>query len=323
MSKFVFSKIHFWLLGLLILVVSSIAAPAQPCPGDRAMWIYQRPDVVRDADERAAVFDFADSHGISEFFLYVSFNCGPSGNTCTLDESYARDLRLFLKQAHDANIRVDALRDDAELALARNHNRARAIVQAIVEFNRAGAAGEQFDGLHLDVEPHTLAEYRRDAIGTIRQFLDMNAAVIDAMAGQDLSYGVDVVEFWYPYWDERGRFVDRPELLMDYAGTRNYPTMHLLNMVKAVTIMSYHQNPDITIRKTRYAMEYAAQPEIGAAVYVGVQTSPDRPANETFGRGTQSEMEQALCMISDAFANSDSFLGFAYFKYSSFRDMPE
>ena len=312
------------LLGLLAGAVLCLSAEAQPCPRDRAMWIYQRPyDVVRDPAERDAVLPFSEGHGIKEFFLYVSFRCSPSGDTCSLEESDERDLRLLLRAAHENGIGVQALYDDARLALTANHNRARAIVQAVLRFNNGGEAEERFDGIHLDVEPHVLDEYRADKIGTIRQFLDMNAAVVEELVGRNLQYGVDAVEFWYPYWDERGRFVDRPELLMDYGDSTNYPTMHLMNLVKAVTIMSYHRNPDITIRKTRYAMEYAARPEVGAAVSIGVQTSPDRPPAETFGGGTKGEMEEALCVIDGALAGFESFLGFSYFKYSSYRDMPE
>ncbi len=288
------------------------------------MWIYQRPyDVVRDPAERDAVLPFSEGHGVKDFFLFVSFRCSPSGDTCGLEESDQSDLRLLLRAAHARQIRVHALYDDARLALAANHNRARAIVRAVLSFNAAGETDEGFDGIHLDVEPHTLADYRADKIGTIRQFLDMNAAVAEELSGQNLTYGVDAVEFWYPYWDERGQFVDRPELLMDYGGSTNYPTMHLMNLVKAVTIMSYHRNPDITIRKTRYAIEYAARPEVGALASIGVQTSPDRPPAETFGGGTKGEMEEALCVIDGALAGFDAFLGFSYFKYSSYRDMPE
>ena len=75
---------------------------------------------------------------------------------------------------------------------------------------------------------------------------------------------------------------------MDYNGTRDYPTMHLLNLAKAVTIMSYHDSDQI-IRKTRYPISYAAAPEVGTLVY----------------------------------ASFDCLLGYSYFRYSTYHDLPD
>src|SRR5713101_7118493 len=98
----------------------------------------------------------------------------------------------------------------------------------------------------------------------------MNAVVLEKLQGEDLAYGADVVDFWQPYyrccdWEDPRCFVDRPELLMVYNGVQDYQTMHLLNLVKNVTIMSYH-DADQTIRKTRYPMNHAAMPGVGASV---------------------------------------------------------
>lgn len=320
-------------LVLLAVALGSLAVPAQPCVRDRAMWIYQCPyDVVRDPAERDAVFEFALGQGIKEFFLSVSFTC-PSDDACSLEGSSYRDaLRLVLRKAHNRGIRVHALYDDSRLARLENHNKARALVRAVLDFNGRGEADQRFDGLHLDVEPHTLSEYRTDPIDTLRQFLDMNAAVVSELAGQDLSYGVDIPDIWYPFRDRLGQLDARCDLLMDYGGRKDYPAMHLMNMVKAVTIMSYHGDADTIRRKTKYALDYAA--EVGTKVYIGVQTSPaepdlrcpsarERSCSDTFGCGTRSDMEEALCTLDQVFAGFDSFLGFSYFKYSSLRDMAE
>jgi hypothetical protein len=314
------------LVGALAVVVSAIPAQAQPCPRDRAMWIYQTPyDVVRDLDARAEALAFADTHAIGDFFLYVSFNC--IGDNCSLDESYQVELRSFLREAHDSSnhqaFRVHVLYDDPRLALETFHNRVRSIVRTTLAFNQGSGAGEQFDGIHLDVEPHTLVhpphdEYLTDPIGTITQFLNMNTIVLEELQGRDLDYGADVVDFWHPYyscrdWEDPRCFVDRLELRMVYNNTENYPTMHLLNLVKNVTIMSYH-DADQMIRKTRYAMNYAAMPEIGALVYVGVKA-------ELFA--SRAQLEDAICAVDGELAQFASLAGYSYFKYSTYHDLSD
>ncbi len=318
--------IRLCLSAMLAVVLGVMPALGQPCPRDRAMWIYQTPyDVVRDLDARTEALTFADGHALKDFFLYVSFTC--QGDVCSLEEGYQAQLRSFLRDAHDSTshraFRVHVLYDDARLALETFHNRVRSIAQTTLVFNQGGAAGEQFDGIHLDVEPHTLitqphTEYRDDPIGTITQFLNMNAVALEELQGQDLGYGVDVVDFWHPYyscrdWGDPRCFVDRPELWMVYRDAENYPTMHLLNLVKNVTIMSYH-DADQVIRKTRYPMAYAAMPDVGAQVYVGLKA-------DLFA--SRAQLEDAICAIEDELARFDSLLGYSYFKYSSYHDLPD
>lgn len=329
------------LFGLLLVAISSPPMEAQQCSRDRAMWIQQTPyDVVRVPAERDEVFRFATApeHPIKEFFLSVSIRC-PSADRCTVDgESYQAALRLFLLEAHSRDIRVHALFGEPGYALESSSERVRAKVQAILEFNDSSETDQKFDAIHLDVEPHTLPQWRCPSEGCseenwavrrdiLRQFLDMNARVVDQLAGQNLDYGVDLPDNWYPFVDDHGVFQEQRDFLMVYNDTQNYPTYHLMNMVKDVTFMSYRP-PDTTIRRTRHAMEYAA--EVGALVYIGVQTVPrsaERPwtygAGSTFSDGTRSGMEQLLCTVDSAFAGLPSFRGFSYNKYSSYADMPE
>lgn len=382
MKKFVFKMCNVfvrsvngsWVLGLLAVAACSIPLSAEPCPPGRAMWIYECPyDVVRDRDERDEVFRFAESHGINEFFLSVSFNCSldgtcnvcpPGDESCRLEgPSYRGALRLVLRKAHNRRIRVHALFGHPRFALQENHPQVRARIQAILEFNRRSQPDQTFDGIHLDVEPHLMNrqeygfEYSVDPIGTLRQFLDMNATVVDALAGKNVSHGVDIPFFWHPYVNEFGELDLREDLLMDYGGRRDYPTYHLMDMVKEIAIMAYRRNPATTIRWTEFAIDHAAQTEVQACVYVGVQTSPPEPeercgrrqrrqCRETFACNTQGPcapsgcgtregecapcgqnfMEEELSTIDREFRDVrgyHSFRGFSFFKYGSYRDMPE
>ena len=108
--------------------------------------------------------------------------------------------------------------------------------------------------------------------------------VVDQLDGQNLDYGVDVPDNWHPFVDEYGVFQEQRNFLMNYNGTPNYPTYHLMNIVKDVTFMSYRP-PNTTLRRTSHAMEYAA--EVGTLVYIGVQAMPrseERPW--TYGEGS-------------------------------------
>lgn len=342
--------VRWCLLGLLTVALGSSSANAQscatqPCPAQRAMWINQTPyDVVRVPAERDYVLAFASCFNINEFFLSVTFQC-PSPDSCSIGGStYRQQLRDTIRAAHQAGIRVHALSGHPELALSANHIQVLARIQAVLAFNNGGSLDEKFDGIHLDVEPYALQEYKDaerqgqwDIVRDILvQFLDMNAAAVSELTGQDLAYGVDLPDFWHPFVDEFGVYQERAELKINYAGIETYPTYHVLNIVKEATLMSYHADPDTMKRKTEYALNYAAQLDVPASLYIGAQTAPVclqldppfppscRPAAETLGQMTRSQMEQVLCAtLYDTFVSLNSFRGFSYFKYSTYRDMSD
>ncbi len=325
------------MIGITIAAFLSALSPAasgqvEMCPRSRrATWVYTgrgHPDVIHNAGARDDLLRFAADHGIGEFFLRTQMDCAetPDGPSCQVREP---DLvRAFLAATHGQQIVVHALRDgagdanppdtpiwaSAELALDENHPWVFALLQAVLDFNAGG--GEAFDGIHLDIEPYTLSAYRAadDAgkIAIIFQFLNLNRAIVQ-MLGTDF-YSMDIGPGWHG-------FEPSPNLWMEFDGQFNYPTMHLLNMVKTAALLVYLNDPARIINKDRPVVEYANQPTVNASVYLGVQTCPGREG--TFGAGTQTQMEQALCQVNDAFAAFDSFRGFSYFSYTCHSRMPE
>jgi len=335
-------------LELLVVALSLTPAEAQPCQPHRAMWVYRDLDVVQNETNRADLFTFARSYGIEELFLSVILRCPSDSPPCSIEgATYRNALRAFLREAHDPEagyIRVYALSGNPTLALERYHDLATGRAEAILNFNRAGAEAERFDGVHLDVEPHELDgrepypdDYVRDREGTIRQYLDMNRKVVDVIESEPpdsrIDYGVDVVWFWTPFVNESGAVDWRDDLKMDYGGIADrYPTWHLMNIVKRVNIMGYYGAAGPKIRRAEFAMQYAS--ELGACASIGVQTappSPDRPPQTTFWGRTKQEMEEALADVQaqpspwfgTAFESLPSFSGFTFFRYSSYRLMPD
>jgi hypothetical protein len=319
-----------WFLGWL-LALSAIARCAQPCPRSRAMWVYtgpSHPDVIHNVGARVALLDFAQDHGIVEIFLRVPMDCTESGAgpSCVVRPGDVDGIQALLADAQGRGIKVDALRDgtgerpavpiwaNAELALEEHHPKVRALVQAILDFNSAGDT--RFDAMHLDIEPYTLSAYRRgsdqDKIKIIRQFLVLNQSVVAMLDGEDLGYGIDIGPGWHGFETE-------PNLLMEFNGRTDYPTMHLLDMVKSAVLMVYLNRADRLIAKDGPVVEYANRDDVAARVFLGVQTCPGRDG--TFGDGTRAAMEETLCTVNEAFQSFDSFVGFSYFNSTCYRLM--
>lgn len=321
------------------LLASSVgmASARQDCPWRHGMWVYtgsNHPDVVHSDDARNALLTFAGQHCIGEIFLRTQMNCAdtPDGPMCQIRPDDVDGVNQLLAAVHQQQppILVHALRDgvgdvnppdtpiwsSAELALNENHPRVMALVQAVLDFNASG--GEQFDGVHLDIEPYTLTAYRTadddGKIEIIRQFLVLNKDLVAALTPGNVTYGIDIGPGWHG-------FEPQPNLWMAFDGQNNYPTMHLLNMVKQANLMVYLNDAARIIDKDRPVIEYANGPGVNASVRLGVQTCPGRDG--TFGGGTQTDMELALGQVSEAFAPFGSYKGFSYFNYTCYRLMPE
>jgi hypothetical protein len=133
------------------------------------------------------------------------------------------------------------------------------------------------------------------------------------MLGTDF-YSMDIGPGWHG-------FEPSPNLWMEFNGLFNYPTMHLLNMVKTAALLVYLNDAARIINKDQSVVEYADRPTVNASVYLGVQTCRGREG--TFGDGTETQMELALCEVNDAFAALNSFRGFSYFNSTCHSRMTE
>jgi len=294
------------------------------------MWVYtgsNHPDVLQDVALRTELLNFAREQTIGELFVNVQMSCSESPEvSCRVRPRDEDALRDFLAAAHEAKLRVHAMRGgvgqrpavpiwgSAELALEEHHPKVVAMIQALLEFNAAGA--ERFDGIHLDIEPYTLREYDDGDVeakrAIILQFLSLIEPIAQALAAEQVPFSLAVGPGWHGYEPE-------PDLRLEFRGEVKYPTMHLLDMVKRIALMVYLNDPVRLIDKTRPVIEYAKLPEVGAAVSLGVQTCPGRPG--TFGNGTRSQMEQDLCQAHREFEACDSFFGFSYFNSTCYRAM--
>src|SRR4029079_9234145 len=101
-----------------------------------------------------------------------------------------------------------ALAGDPSHTRARNHDRVMARVDALLEFNRTHGPEASFSGLHLDIEPHGLPEWKkaddRERCRLLTEFVELNAKVVERLDARaprqrihprQLVYGADIT-FW-------------------------------------------------------------------------------------------------------------------------------
>lgn len=145
--------------------------------GTRAMWIWDETPGARDILEnrggaRDELLEFAAApHGdanrkLNRFFFEARGHSNSDRFAQLRDISYdpltdssaAKDLRRFLKKAHAQGIAVEYLDGQAIwLATEQLAEHPRQICRDVVAFNLAtDQPEERLDGVHLDIEPHTV-----------------------------------------------------------------------------------------------------------------------------------------------------------------------
>ncbi|GEM_PF-1252328 len=123
------------------------AAAAKP---GRALWVWGR-DLLDKPGEADFLLDFAETRGVGTLFLNVS--------TQRLQRT-PDPYRAFLSRAHARRVRVEAMNGEAGWVLTGGRRHAAEFLVALRGFNEGEVEASRFDGVHLDVEPHTLDAWK-------------------------------------------------------------------------------------------------------------------------------------------------------------------
>jgi hypothetical protein len=133
---------------LLALLALSAFAGTAPAPV-HGLWVWKSPAVLEAPRGAEALLSFCQSEGINEVYVSISERSKAAEET---------QLVHLIGLLHRSKIRVEALLSSTDADEPGKHRETLLRhVQEIVEFNRRHRA-EQFDGIHLDIEPQQRPE---------------------------------------------------------------------------------------------------------------------------------------------------------------------
>jgi hypothetical protein len=265
----------------------------------RAMWLWDPSPQLLDASARASFFQALERESVGTVWAQVGSeptpdtppgaeprtNIRPSPRRLT----HADEWRELLAAAHARGIRIEALDGDPTWALKAYHQSPLGVVEAVLDFNRAAGPRQQFDGIHLDIEPYLLMPWRfrlaREQL--LREYLDL--LVLCQTRTYELpgmQFGVDI-PFWWGTIDDR---TGRPIGDVLFQGTRKAASDHLLDRLDNVGIMNYRNvadGGDGLIAHGKDLLAYADRAK-RARVWMGVETSRSAPTPVWFAVGLPS-----------------------------------
>jgi hypothetical protein len=252
-----------------------------------------------DDDARTRFFDFVQSEHFDVIYIHAY----------GLVSAHSTALADFIVRAGDTQ--VELLVGDPGWALTANHGQVLDFVEDAIAFTRAAGSAGRPAGLHFDVEPYLLDEWKSDQQGTMTQYLDLLVAVGDKLAEAQVSllFSADI-PFWYD------------TLAATYDGQTKALHQHVQDIVDYVAIMDYRDTAgggDGIIAHAQDELHYAE--EINKLVTVGVETNCIEPAKITFCEEGKAALEQELDEARLSFETSSAFHGFAVHDYVGYADL--
>lgn len=310
-------NISAWIIAIMLSASCGFAGEAAM----RAMWIYKTEPLMASVSEQDQLFAFCKTRQITDLFWQVHFEHGPD-NTYTLKN--AQSTRSLLRAAHTQSIRIHSLGGDPSHALTQNHPRVLAMADAFLGFNQAGKSDEHFDGMHLDIEPHALPQWKlasdEEKCGLLAQFVDINTKVAERLhsAAPGIAYGADIV-----FWLGKTKSDGSPAYPITYRSVTKDAARHLLDALDNVAIMSYRNTSGgrngiiALVEKTILHADTAK-----GRAFVGVKMAKIGPETESFFGRTEQEMMTELGPVDETYRGHHGYAGLAFFMYEAFRTMP-
>ena len=311
----------------LIFIIFAAVASSFPAFADpmRGIWVYKTELVMSSTEERAGLFEFCKERQITDLFWQVHFS--PAGiSPCTLENEELT--RGFLREANARALRVHALTGDPSHTRREKHDRVLAYTDALIAFAGDSSPEARFHGLHLDIEPHGLPEWKGASgeagsavkVSLLTQWVAIHYLVAERLSesGTSLVLGSDIV-FWLDKMNPDGS----PVYPVTFRGVKKDPAKHLLDVVDHVAIMSYRDTAEGRngiISLVGKTIDYADTTK--ARVFVGVKMADIGPEKESFFGQTETQMIAALKPVEETFRPHPGYAGLAFFHYEAYKVMP-
>jgi hypothetical protein len=271
--------------------------PAEPETPITATWIWKTGLIET---EKAEILTFAKANGVNLLYLQI--------NPDLPVEPY----RSFLQEARAAGIEVHALAGDPSWAFADNRNRLLALIDWVKTYNNSAAATERFAGIHLDIEPYRLPQWKENSTSVIQQWMD-NVAMFVAETKKEASLqaSCDI-----PFWLDEIALPGQPALSLGE---------WMISQHDHVTLMAYRDQAEGTngiIPLVYHELEAADR--LGKKIMIGVEIKQSFEGEHvSFHEEGKTEMMHQLESVQGKLQSHASYRGISVHSYEYWKEAKE
>ncbi|NHN33742.1 hypothetical protein [Paenibacillus agricola] len=216
----------------------------------------------------------------------------------------AIDYSSFIRKAKAKGIEVQALGGAPNWVLPEHNKKMYEFIDWVKQYNNSVQPEERFTGIHLDVEPYVLTQWRQDSDAVIGLWMDtVSGFAEEVKADSDLTVGIDM-----PTWLDSIRVRD------GYGGMTTLPEW-LISRLDQVTLMAYFDNADNISQSVQD--EINAADRVGVPVLVAVDTVNSGEVGGSFFNKGQVLMRNELAAVVGSLGDHPSFEGYSVHDWDS------
>ncbi|NMO98141.1 hypothetical protein [Paenibacillus lemnae] len=286
-----------FLLSCSLLLLSGFSYPPKPQSlgtnsNMKAVWLWDTPFIKENP---ASILAFAEQTGLDTIYLQMNRDVRP--------EYY----KSFIKAAGKQNIEIHVLGGAPSWSLKSERHRLDAFLTWTKEYQDAAAPEERFTGIHVDVEPHGLAQWKTNQADLIRQWQDNTRYLAEGARALNLPITADI-----PFWIYQYQLPDGSMSMSRW----------MLTQMDGVAIMAYRDQADKIYSAA--AVELKEADELGKKAWIAVETkSSNEGAFITFYEEDAPYMDEQLQLLNKKAALHSSFSGFAIHDYKAYKALVE
>lgn len=259
----------------------------------KGTWIWDANIIKTDLDQ---LFSFARENQLTTIYLQI-------------DKSVPQTVyQNFVRRAKEKQIKVEALTGRPQFAFTYNQNKIKDFITWVKTYNATVASDERFEGLHFDIEPYLLPEWKTNNKLVLENWME-NMRFIEKEAKES---GLTIC-FDVPFWLHQVKIPNSNYSLSAW----------LLEKADSVVIMDYRNSAlgsDGIVQNANPILREAST--LKKQVVIAVETAPSSEGDLTtfYSMGT-GKMEAELKIAKEKLSHYPSYAGFAIHDYKNWKDL--
>ncbi|KGP89883.1 hypothetical protein N780_09590 [Pontibacillus chungwhensis BH030062] len=284
--------IFFAIILLFVGTTSQVDAESYEYRTSISTWLWDTPTIMNEPDE--VLQDLRAKH-VQKLYLQVNRD---------VPKHYYKS---FIKKADQQGIDVYALGGSTKW-LKTGDQRLPLFKQWVIEFQTEANKTEQFDGFHLDIEPHAADAWDTDQHNMILRFQKIIADF--KVLANELQLPLESDQ---PFWFDSVKYGNE-------SFGKGILSEWLIQQVDGITLLAYRNfsegNNGIN-KLIEKEMAYAEQ--VDRKVEVAIETKKTGLDYLSFYGFTQKDIDQVFAEVATRYEGSPSFNGFAVHRFESWR----
>jgi hypothetical protein len=285
------SRSALFLLTLLAIFLTGFSSQEEK-PW-KATWLWQTSLITTEPDQ---ILSFAKDQGVNMLYLQIDTTKSPAY------------YQSFVKRAREAGIEVHALGGQSSWVLEENRKRVQALVNWVIQYNQTVSDSEKLVGIHLDIEPYLLPEWKTNKDAIIQQWMETVEAYVEQMKqAPTVEVSCDM-----PFWLDSTPLPNDPTTML---------SEWLISQHDHVTIMAYRDHAEgPNSISSLVPQELGIADALGKKIVIGVETKQSSEGDfVSFYEEGNSYMNSELSKLPALLSSHPSFAGTAVHSYEHWK----